>query len=342
MPLSSRNPGAALLVLVRDRETGVLMSLALSSEASAETLVHREGDEIWGTLGVGLPLPPPPPLPPPAMEAIPALEYPRGDGRSRTMARVLPWLALGTGAPVLMGGLIDADAEAAARAPTCAGSCETIVKDGVVVLARGLPPGHAEMVAASLASRGAEPHAALLGVAQDARRWWPSRTPIRSAVVDRGGAGQLPAETLVVPNDPRGRANARLSRMHTAHMGGTHIPALLETAAQTDDLVRRAELLQEAIVLGRIVTRENPTVALWQANLALAYAMASARDDRAVIPMRAALQARPRDVAVLVKVAAVHVARGDLVAAERMAKQAIKLAPDNGEAQRLVEVLRAE
>ena len=347
--VSPINPAAALLVLVRDPQSGALMSLALSSEPSAEALIHRGDDEVWVALGPSLPLPPPPPEPPPALEAIPALEYPGADARGRTTARVLPWLGLGlgsgsglgAGAPIFLGGLIDADAEAAARADTCEGACETIVKRGVVVLARGLPPGYAEMVAASLAARASESHAGLLAIAQDARRWWPSRVPIRSAVVDRAGAEGMPEETLVVTNDPGGRANAGLTSLHRSHLGGVRIPALLETASKSTNPARRARLLQEAIRLGRRVTRDNPSAAMWQANLGLAYALASKNDDRAVVPIQEALRVRPNDVEVLLKVAAVYLARGDRGAAQRVAKRAMKVAPENEDVKLLLNALKS-
>ena len=248
-------------------------------------------------------------------------------------------MALGTPAPIFLGGLIDADAEAAARADTCEGRCESIVKSGVVVLARGLPPGYAEMVAASIATRSADSHAGLRAVAEDARRWWPSRVPIRSAALDRADTEGLPEETLVVADDRRGLANTRIAPLHRAHVGGVRIPALLETASKTTDPARRADLLQEAIMLSRQVTRDNPGVALWQANLALAYALASKGDDRAVVPMEAALRARPDDVDVLLKIAAVHMARGDRHAARRVAQRAMRVDPADAEVKRLLDTL---
>jgi hypothetical protein len=338
--VSPTNPAAALLVLVRDPRSGVLMSLALSSEPGAGSLVHRGEDEVWVAVGPSLPLPPAPPLPPPALEANQALEYPRGDARARTSARVMPWLALGGAGPIFLGGLIDADAEAAARAETCEGRCESIVKKGVVVLARGLPDGYADMVAASLAARAGDAHAALLTLARDAGRWWPSRVPVRSAWLDRADPQGLPEETLVVTEDRRGRANARIAGLHRAHLGSVRVPALLETASNTTNATRRAQLLQEAIVLSRQLVRENPSVAMWQANLALGYAMASKADDRVATPIEAALRVGSKDVAVLMKIAEVYLVRGDRSAARRVAKRAMKAAPGNDEVRSLLQALK--
>ena len=105
-------PAAVLIILLRDPDTGTLLSLGLSSGPDVGARVQRSDGEVWATLGPSLPIPPAPPAPP---QALGALEFRDARPSALTGARITPWLTGPGAAPLVFGGLIDARAEAAGR-----------------------------------------------------------------------------------------------------------------------------------------------------------------------------------------------------------------------------------
>ena len=253
-----------------------------------------------------------------------ALEYgPSGPAVARQ--RVTPWLQAGPGAAVVLGGFLDAGGEAAVEGAQCGEDCEVVVRPGLVVLGRGLAPGALGEVASAVAARAMDPQAVLVEVARDARRYWPRRLGISSLSVRGDDPADVLDTAVVVERDESGRAQARVGPRYLRYLGDERIPALVEASRAASEPLR-SRMLQEAIALGRKVTRARPREARWAAQLALAYALAHPADDRALTHIREALSWGATDDAVLEVLAEVFTLRGRPAEARRMLEDALRVA----------------
>ena len=130
---------------------------------------------------------------------------------------------------------------------------------------------------------------------------------------------------MVVERDESGRAQASVGPRYLRYLGDERIPALVEASRAASEPLR-SRMLQEAIALGRKVTRARPREARWAAQLALAYALAHPRDDRALTHIREALSWGATDDAVLEVLAEVFTLRGRPAEARRMLEDALRVA----------------
>lgn len=223
--------------------------------------------------------------------------------------------------------------------PRCV-DCEVAEARGVIVAARGLSPAVVRAVATLAAGLGREAtrlDEGLLELAEGLRAHWPAGIPVHSVGLRRTASGADQLE-LRIDFDAAGRAHLGLRAAYAEYQGEVMGPAALQRARMLHDgdpASARSEARTAARHFDRALAQRSRQP-LWLVGKSESMALAHARNDAALTPLRRAIAAEPRALAIRRAAARVHLLRGERDAFNREVAAAIRLSPDDPETWALV------